>query len=138
MSVIIPPAFLVQSFWIARYRQRADVHEWECDWSLLPRDGLIELGLVCPNGQIGVLQKPPHYADGAGIFFQLKVATTLHGTLRHVIGRLDDPDGAATLYAWEYDTGRLVGPFVDNVAPGQCRYDIAIQRPSYDVLGVRP
>lgn len=131
-----------QSFWVARYRDRADIHEWECDWSLIPRKGLIEVRLVCPNGQVGVLGNSVEAGDR---LFQFKIAEARvgvgaggsgRGTLAQVIGLVHGLDGEATCWAWEYTTRRLVR-FEDNVAPGRWRYGL-VGAFCWDVLGARP
>lgn len=106
------------AFWVARYRGRDDVHEWDVDWSLAPKRGMTELRLVCPNGRILVLGSIGG-GDMAGRFFQLKVGTRAavgvvepNGQIgfaptgatelqAHIIGRLDDANGHCTIHAWE-------------------------------------
>ncbi len=108
-----------KSFWVARFRDGKEIAEWQLDWSLLPRKGLIEVRLHAPNGKVAVLGTTQ---DAPERFFQLKTATVsaaLHGgtnshrTDAHLIGMLTGTDGQCTLYAWEYGPRRLVGPLRD-------------------------
>jgi hypothetical protein len=134
-----------QSYWVARYHDRPDVHEWECDWSLVPRQGLVELRLHCPiagPNNVGVVSNS---VDASDRLFQFKIAEARvgvgaggsgRGTLAQVIGLVHGLDGEATCWAWEYTTRRLVR-FEDNVAPGRWRYGL-VGAFCWDVLGAKP
>src|SRR5581483_549167 len=108
-----------QSYWIALYTDRDPIYEWDCEWYDLPRAGLKELRIVCPNGQVGVLGK----AGGGDRVLQFKDAVAAsepigRRTLAHVIGMLEDPHlpaGLATFFVWDYKERRLIGPVLDNV-----------------------
>lgn len=108
---------LNRAFWVARYRDRKDIYEYAGpDWSQLPRKGLCEVILSCPNGMSGVLgHSSQDISDRA---FQFKIARAFVNGRRQtdaqVIGVLLDPEGRCVCYAWEYDTQRLV-QFEDNL-----------------------
>ena len=133
--------FAGRSFWVARFRDGKEIAEWQLDWSLLPRKGLIEVRLHCPNGQVAVLGNSQDLSDRA---FQMKTATVsaaLHGgknshrTDAHIIGMLTGTGGQCTLYSWEYGPRRLVGPLED-------RWDMLaygmIRNLSADHVGAKP
>jgi hypothetical protein len=132
-----------RSWWQCRYRDGRVIAEWDqgADWSLIPRKGLIECRLLCPNGQIGVLGNS---IEAGSRLFQFKVAEARvgvggsggRGTLAQVIGIVHGLDGEATCWAWEYTTRKLVR-FEDNVAPGRWRYGL-VGAFCWDVLGARP
>jgi hypothetical protein len=121
------------SYWLARYRQRDDVDERTCDWLLLPREGLYELHLICPNGMAGALGDGK---DAPERFFQFKMGLATQGRATHVIGLVNDPDGRCTLWAWDYVGKRLIGPFQDNLLAMKFGWP-AMARPNLEALGVR-
>ena len=87
-----------QSYWIARYRHRDDIYEWECDWGLVPRKGLTALVLQCPNGNWGVLENKGGNASDR--LFQFKIATaevSMGGP--HCIGVVDTKTGR--VWGWD-------------------------------------
>lgn len=125
-----------QSFWVAGYTSRDDIHEWDCDWLLLPRKGLVELRLHCPNGAIGVLGK--RSAEMGDRFLQFKTAMrgAVNGTTAHVIGFRVDGTDQADMYVWDYTTQQLLGPFRDSLETmayggGETKHL------SYEALGLR-
>lgn len=99
------------SYWAARFKARGDVYEFDCDWTDLPRQGLREVRLHCPDGQVAVLGNSVDLSDRA---FQFKTAGLLVGVgkqlLAHTIGILTGPNGEATTYTWDYVKRALVGP----------------------------
>lgn len=106
-----------RSYWAARYRDRhEDLYEWDVDWVDLPRAGLVEVRLHCPNGQVGVLGNTVDLSDRA---FQFKEAAVLvpggRQTLRQTIGILLSPEGEALTYSWDYQRRALVGPVQEKV-----------------------
>jgi len=121
-----------RSWWQARYRDGAIVSEWgtlpgisarvllpgpmrdsgwRSRWEETTKDGMVGLRLLCPNGEVGELEASRDHA-----LFQFKVGvasvTQGHSISAHVIGAIDDDDGACSCYAWE-PPGRLVR-FSDN------------------------
>lgn len=104
-----------RSYWQARYKDGKIVSEWDIDWSLLPRKGLVEVRLVCPNGEVAVLGNP---VDASDRVFQFKSAVARAGasteTMAHVIGIITSTNGDCKCAAWEPVPGRLV-TFDDNV-----------------------
>jgi hypothetical protein len=132
-----------RAYWQVRYRDGTVVSEWERDWLDLPRTGLVACRLVCPNGRVGEVGNG---VDASDRLFQFKVARAAAGlgraTVAHVIGILNAPDGACTLFAWEPEGGSdgrgiLRGPLRDNwhaLAYG----DGTIRGLSAAVLGARP
>lgn len=108
-------ALMQRPFWQVRYADNTIVSEWERDWSLLKREGLVEGRLVCPNGDVATVGN----VDGAGTrLFQFKTAVMLAGIGRstdgYVIGIIVFHDGTCQCAAWEPDQGCLI-TFVDNV-----------------------
>jgi hypothetical protein len=134
-----------RSWWAVRFVDGTEWYEFQsgADWLHLTergQRGLVEVRLYCPNGQVAVLGGP----DLAGRCFQLHGAQVNIGggtrgryMLWQAIGRKDAPDGTCTLYAWEPQPGRLVGPLVDNIH--QMRYggNLTGAGLCLDVLGVR-
>lgn len=125
-----------RAYWRVRYRDGRIVNEWDgCDWSLLPRAGMIAVRLYCPNGQIAELGNS---VDASDRLFQLKGATLAAGrgsrTDFQLIGIVTGTDGQCQCVSWEYNPGRLV-KFNDNV--WQMRYAV-IGRLAFDRIGIRP
>ena len=125
-----------RAYWVAHYTSRDDVHEWDCDWIELPRDGLVEVSLHCPNGQVGVLGK--RTAGMGDRFFQFKTAVrgAMNGTTAHVIGFRVDGTDQADMFVWDYLQGILFGPFRDSLESMQYGGG-ETKHLNYDVLGVR-
>lgn len=115
-----------RSFWVARYANRKDLHEWELSWELAPKKGIRQLILVCPTRPMATfLWLGGSYAgDMSDRFFEYKVAgvqsaeieivlpngrpapsSVRQGSARklysHVIGCVDDIQGNCTIHAWE-------------------------------------
>jgi hypothetical protein len=116
------PTLHRRSYWRAEYVDRAPIDERSCDWIQLPRRGLVQLALVCPNGKMGVLGHSSGQLDHRA--FQFKIAHADVGlggggeraTDAQVIGVLVDAvSGRCVCYAWEYGPRRLVGPFEDHL-----------------------
>jgi hypothetical protein len=124
-----------RSYWSVRYRDGSMLHEWERDWSLIPRRGLIAVRLYCPNGQIAELGNS---VDAGDRLFQLKCGIRTAGsgkaTLAHIIGMVVGTDGQCQCAAWEPSPGRLV-TFDDNV--WDFRYQ-GIGRLAMEHLGIKP
>ncbi len=140
-NILTRARLLGRPFWQARYHDGREVSEWEVDWSLLPRRGLVAVRLVCPDGAVGVLGNS---VDASDRLLQFKVGfadVSLDGpgggmtTSAQVIGMLKDTSGTVQCWAWETNPGRLVGPFLDNWF--DFRYG-AVGPLSPEVLGVRP
>ena len=101
-------------------------------WEDIPKDGMVSLRLLCPDGQIGELWGRPH------AFIQLKVAVTsvgdaTHHCQAHLIGVVDDAEGHCRCSVWEPHAGHLI-EFRDNI------YHMAYQgigRLSLEVQGIR-
>lgn len=112
-------------YWQAHYSHRDPIGEPECEWVDLPRDGMRQLRLICPNGQVAVLgdDVPGGIGDRA---FQFKQAVASIGvgpdagrvggrrTTAHVIGVVYSTKMDCRCFAWETGTKELVGPFIDN------------------------
>jgi len=115
-----------RSWWQVVYRDGRTVSEWDAgaDWLHLPRKGLMEGRLLCPNGQIAVLGNDQELGDR---LYQFKIAHVSmglagnrhsRGTDAHVMGIVRDIHGNCLQYAWEYGAngkGQLVGPMADNL-----------------------
>jgi len=166
-----------ESFWRALYSDRPAIYEWDCDWILLPKKGLKQLHLMCPNGRVGVIASQ---SEMAGRIFQFKIAEMNSRSGRRleaqVIGiEKGVGDGDCVCWSWEHQISesiffpgskptieairalislektdpelwvvssfatsqrdeaegwtigiirqaRLVGPFEDNVKPGEFKY----------------
>jgi len=139
------------SWWQARYSDGKVISEWETSgtklllpsaiaaqtsrWEEVPKDNMVGLRLLCPNGMCGELEAPEGYH-----FIQLKVGRVDVGgrasgrhRLAHIIGVITDIDGACFCRAWESYPGRLI-QFYDNVF--NMRYE-NIGRLNLDVQGVK-
>ena len=109
-----------RSWWVARYRDGKEVAEYSgIDWAELPKTGLVQLRLHCPDGMVGVVGNS---VDASDRLFQFKIAQAQAGiggggagrmTLAQVIGIVNDTAGNCTLWAWEWP-GRMVGPLADS------------------------
>jgi hypothetical protein len=131
-----------RAYWQCRYRDGRIVSEWERDWIALPRTGLVACRLVCPNGQVGEVGNS---VDASDRILQFKIAVAGVGsggeggraTVAHVIGILNNPNGDCTLFAWEPEPGRLVGPLSDNFHAMEYGGG-TLRQFNADVLGVKP
>lgn len=119
-NILTRSKILNRSLWQVRYHDGKEISEWETDWSLLPRRGLVAVRLVCPDGMVGVLGNS---VDASDRLFQMKIAyadVAMSGpgggksVTAQVIGMLKDTSGTVQCWAWETVPGRLVGPFLDN------------------------
>lgn len=101
-------------YWQVRYKNGRVISEWDLDWSLIPRKGLLEARMVCPNGQVAVLGHP---IDASERLFQFKRAVLMAGvgraTTAYLLGIVTQPDGTCQCAVWEPDPGRLI-TFRDN------------------------
>jgi hypothetical protein len=117
-----------RSWWIALYRDGRQLAEYETlvscaltplglgrtsRWETIPKDGMMSVRLLCPNGQIGELWGGPHQ------FFQLKCAVWSLGRTKsavhaHLVGVVDISDGGCQCWVWEPHHGYMRG-FRDNV-----------------------
>lgn len=86
---------------------------WRSRWEEVEKAGMVGLRLLCPNGQVGELEALRDHA-----LFQFKIGIAgpglPHATNAHVIGAIENDDGACLCFAWEPEEGRLVR-FEDNV-----------------------
>lgn len=107
-----------EAYWVARYRDRDDVREGQVDWANVPRAGMVEVRLHCPDGQVAVLGHP-HGIDDRAIQYKEAIASPDgRKLLRQVIGILTDTHGGALCYWWDYPERRLMGPVATTVEPG--------------------
>lgn len=122
-----------KSLWRMRYANGLIVSEWDCDWSLAPREGRMAVRLYAPNGQVAELGNG---VDATGRLFQLKRAVMAAGagstTTAHIVGIVEKPDGFCRCAVWEYGPKRLT-TFDDNAY--QFRYD-NIGRLAFGPLGL--
>lgn len=123
---------------MARYNGRDDVSEVQVDWAAVPRQGMIQLRLHCPDGQVAVLGNDRGIGDRAFQYKEAVVSGGERGTLRQVIGILTGTNGEARCYWWDYPHARLVGPVDTTVEPGQ----VGILGPAaaylcFDHLGIK-
>ena len=143
-----------RSWWQARYSDGRVLSEWDTiviaggkavepypgassRWEEVPKDHMIGLRLLCPNGRAGELMAPEGHK-----FFQLKSggfdvgtggAQGGHYQDAHVIGVVKDSDGKCLCKAWEVKAKRLI-TFEDNV--NHMNY-LHIGRLSFEVQGLR-
>ncbi len=141
-----------RSWWRAFYANGKVLNEWDTltskvllpirngsssRWEIVPKDNMIGLHLLCPNGLAGALE-----ATEGHKFFQLKIggvgvgfggAKGGHYCDAHIIGLVRDADGNSICRAWEYQEQRLID-FEDNVFNMQYRQ---IGRLSLEVQGLR-
>ena len=112
-----------RSWWEARYADGHTVAEWDTlttklrlpflssktsRWEEVPKKGMVDLKLFCPNGMCGGLSAPEGHK-----FFQLKtgsVGVKIHGgngggvsheQEAHIIGVVKDAEGNCLCRAWE-------------------------------------
>lgn len=126
-----------RSWWQARYSTGTVVSEWDTltdkirlpigkgnssRWDEVPKQGMVGLRLLCPNGMAGELEAPEGHR-----FFQLKaggmdVGIGFTGGINnvrrfcdaHIIGVVEDADGNCLCRAWETKERRLI-EFRDNI-----------------------
>jgi hypothetical protein len=141
-----------RSWWQARYRNGKKVSEWDTlttalllpmgesktsRWEEVPKDGMIALRLLCPDGMCGDLEAKEDHK-----FFQLKSGRRGIGNsndpnstyqLAHVIGVVLDANGKCLCRSWDFIQKRLC-EFEDNIyAMKYCQ----IGRLSLEVQGLR-
>lgn len=131
-----------KSWWQVRYDSGKVVSEWDTldtnyspigaskssKWEEIPKNGIRELFILCPNGRAGALVN-----GGSNRYFQLKsghldlgasmgtvsylsrfTKTASKHCAVHIIGKVDREDGHCWCYAWNYVTSTLEY-FEDNV-----------------------
>ncbi len=106
-------------WWAVLYRDGHQLYEWgtlmhslltplglgrTSRWEEIPKDGMVSLRLVCPDGSMGELWGRAHS------FFQLKCGVWSIGVSRsrcqaHVIGVVQTSAGDCQCYAWESARG---------------------------------
>ena len=125
-----------RSYWQARYSDGRVVSEWERDFSLLNKRGMVDLRIVCPNGQVAGFGNTVEAGDR---LFQLHGALLQAGrerrTIYQLIGLINGTDGRCLCFSYDYRLGRLVGPFQDNA--NMMAYE-QIGAISGEHLGVKP
>lgn len=112
-----------RSWWQARYYGGKVLSEWETSrskvlapsleaalssrWEDIPKDNLIAVRLLCPNGMAAEIEAQHPGAQ----FFQLKVGTAGVGGDRsivaHVIGIVKNSNGDCHCRAWNYRYSRI-------------------------------
>jgi hypothetical protein len=141
-----------RSWWQCRYSNGRVLSEWHTltsklllpsgdgkssRWEDVPKDGMIGLRLLCPNGMAGELEAPEGHK-----FFQLKVggvdigfgaAKSRRYCDAHIIGVVTDSNGNCLCRAWEVREARLI-EFYDNVFSMKYRNIGAL---SIDVQGLK-
>ena len=117
-----------RSWWQAKYKDGRVVSEWDTlatgahlplgrngssRWEEVPKNGMVNLRLLCPNGMAGELEAPEGYK-----FFQLKAGGFMvgegHFVDAHIIGVVKDAEGACLCRAWDYHQNQLI-EFTDNI-----------------------
>jgi len=145
-----------RSWWQARYSTGKVLNEWDTlmdkvrvpiskgnssRWEEIPKERMVGLRLLCPNGMAGELEAPEGYR-----FFQLKaggmdVGIGFIGGIKsakrfcdaHIIGVVEDTEGNCFCRAWETQEKRLI-EFRDNIHNMQYRN---IGKLNLDVQGVK-
>ena len=137
------------SWWQARYSSGKVLSEWDTlttklllplsngkssRWEDIPKDGMVRLRILCPNGMAGELEAPEGHK-----FIQLKVggidvalgaaSKTRRYCDAHIIGVVTDSNGNCYCRAWETKEKRLI-EFKDNICDMKYR---KIGRLSLDV-----
>lgn len=115
------------SWWQARYSDGRILSEWNTmankipgssRWEEIPKNKMIGLRLLCPNGLAGELEAPEGFK-----FFQLKIGfmdvamsggKSSRSIGAHLIGVVQDIKGTCLCKAWDYKTRRLL-TFTDNI-----------------------
>ena len=122
-----------RSWWQCRYSSGKVLSEWDTmvnvgllplgngrtsRWEDVPKDNMVGLRLLCPNGRAGEL-----FATEGHKFFQLKqgwMDVAMNGGKSgrsvgaHIIGVVQDANGACLCKAWNYQT-RQLETFNDNI-----------------------
>jgi hypothetical protein len=126
-----------RSWWQARYSTGKVLSEWDTltdkvrlpisagnssRWEEIPKEGMVGIRLLCPNGMAGELEAPKGFR-----FFQLKaggmdvglgftggIADTRQFCDAHIIGVVEDAEGNCLCRAWETKEKRLI-EFHDNI-----------------------
>ena len=135
-----------RAWWQARYSDGKVLSEWDTiprgllptgngrtsRWEEVPKDHMVGLRLLCPNGMAGELEAPQGHR-----FFQLKVGGYTvgkgHFCDAQIIGVVANAEGDCLCRAWETKEKRLV-EFRDNVFAFAYR---GIGSLNLDVQGVR-
>lgn len=142
-----------RSWWQCRYSNGKILSEWDTAkklllpvlaagrtsrWEDVPKDHMIGLRLLCPNGMAGELEAPEGHR-----FFQLKVGgvgVTIGGNGgikrwcdAHIIGVVTDTGGDCLCRAWETKEQRLI-EFQDNIHNMKYRN---IGKLNLDVQGIK-
>lgn len=141
-----------RSWWQARFSDGRIINEWNTlvgeirlplglgrssQWENVPKDGMIGLRLLCPNGMAGELEAPEGHK-----FFQLKAGGMDLGfggakggryCDAHIIGVVRDASGSCFCRAWDMREKRLI-EFYDNIFAMKYRN---IGRLSTEVQGLR-
>ena len=137
-----------RSWWQVVYRSGKVISEWDAgaDWLHLPRKGIVEGRLICPDGKVAVLGNSEALDERLYQFKVAHVSLGLAGGAQtrnvdaHIMGIVTDIHGNCKQYAWEYTPdgkGRLVGPMDDNLE--HYRYGgPATHALCWPHLGVRP
>ena len=123
-----------RSWWQCRYSSGKILAEWHTlttklllpsgngkssRWEDIPKDGMVGLRLLCPNGMAGEMEAPEGHK-----FFQLKVGgidVALGAAVKtrrycdaHIIGVVMGSNGDCLCRAWETKEKRLI-EFKDNI-----------------------
>jgi hypothetical protein len=146
-----------RSWWEARYSDGRVLAEWQTGstildktlfpllvnsrssrWEEVPKEHMVGLRLLCPNGMAGELEAPEGHK-----FFQLKtggMAVSVGGPGKsqhfidaHIIGVVKDTDGNCVCRAWDYQQRKLL-EFTDNIFNMRYRN---IGKLSLEVQGLR-
>lgn len=123
-----------RSWWQARYSNGKVLSEWDTmtskvllpfgngktsRWEDIPKDGMVGLRLLCPNGMAGELEAPEGHkffqlkAGGLDVSFGAGIKTRRYCDA-HIIGVVLDPNGSCFCRAWETREKRLI-EFYDNI-----------------------
>ena len=126
-----------RSWWQARYSDGRVLSEWDTitdkvrlptgngrssRWEEAPKEGMVGLRLLCPNGMAGELEAPEGFrffqlkAGGmdVGIGFTGGVAGIRRFCDAHIIGVVENDEGNCLCRAWEVQERRLI-EFRDNI-----------------------
>ena len=141
-----------RSWWQCRYSNGRVLSEWDTmttklllpssdgkssRWEDVPKDNMVGLRLLCPNGVAGELEAPEGHK-----FFQLKTGGLDIGfggsngrryCNAHIIGVVKDSNGECLCRAWETQEKRLI-EFEDNIYHMRYRN---IGTLAIDVQGIR-
>lgn len=135
-------------WWQCSYSSGKVINEWDTlpaklpvgdgrssRWESVPKNGMVRLKLLCPDGTVGELETSENYK-----FFQLKVGRFEVGFNfsrrccdAYMIGVITDTDGTCFCKAWESQNKKLI-EFSDNIFNMRYRN---IGRLSTDVQGLK-